>query len=143
PAVASEDDAAPVSAIAARRLALPAERLLSAWGGFAADRLPRIVQRLAAASAGRAADAALDPEGAAREAMSILVSRWAVAIADGGSPIPPEALRAAFLAIDGAQRWPDQFLEVPPARAFRDELCRALPLALPAAAPLDMPEQPL
>jgi hypothetical protein len=141
--VTPEDDPAPVPAIVARRLAVSVERLLSAWGNFAVERRQRLVERLAAASAERAAQAPLHVESAAREAVDVLVSQWAAALADGDRPIPVEALRAAFLAIDGAQRWPEQFLEVPPVPAFRDELRRALPRALPAAAPLDMPEQRL
>jgi hypothetical protein len=141
--VTPEDDPAPVPAIVARRLAVSAERLLSAWGNFAADRRRRLTDRIAAASADRAAEAPLDVEGAARETMSALVARWAAALSDRARPVPEEALRAAFLAIDGAQRWSEQFLEVPPAQAFRDELHRALPQALPPATPLEMPEQPL
>jgi hypothetical protein len=138
-----EDDPTPVPAIVARRLAAAAERLLSAWGSFPADQWPSLVERIAAASTERAAKSPLDVEGAAREGMSMLVSRWAVSFADGDRPSPVEALRAAFLAIDGAQRWPGQFLEARPVQPFRDELRRALPQPLPSPAPLDMPEQPL
>ena len=140
---ASEDDPAPVPAVVARRLAAAAERLLSAWGSFAAGPRQRLVERIAAASAERVAQAPLGIEGAARDAMNILVSQWAASLAGSDGPIPVEALHAAFLAIDGAQRWPDQFLETRPTSAFRDELRRALPRPLPPAAPLDMPEQPL
>ena len=138
-----EDDPTPVPAIVARRLAAVAERLLSAWGSFAPDQRPRLVEMIAVVSAEWAAQSPLDVEGAARDGMSTLVSRWAVALADGDRPVPVEALRAAFLAIDGAQRWPNQFLEARPVQAFRDELRRALPQPLPSPAPLDMPEQPL
>src|SRR5262245_48991233 len=109
-----EDDPTPVPAIVARRLAAAAERLLSAWGSFPADQRPRLVERIAAASAERVAQSPLDVEGAARDGLGTVVSQWAVALADGDRPLPVEALRAAFLAIDGAQRWPDQFLETRP-----------------------------
>jgi len=141
--VSPDDDPAPVPAVVARRLAAAAERQLSAWGSFGGEQRPRLVERIAAASAERVARAPLDIDGSAREGMSTLVGRWAAALAGHDGSIQVEALHAAFLAVDGAQRWPDQFLETHPAPAFRDELRRALPRPLPPPAPLDMPEQPL
>jgi hypothetical protein len=123
-----EDESTPM--MVARRGDAAAERLLSAWGSFAPDWRQRLAARIAAAAGGP-------------EAMDALISGWGRVLADGDRPIPTDALRAAFLAVDGAQRWPDQFLETHPTQAFRDELHRALPWPLPPAAPLDMPEQPL
>lgn len=74
--------------------------------------------------------------------MATLVSQWAVRLAIDG-PVTQDALRAAFLAVEGAHRWSGQFLETPTDPDFREALCRALPRSLPPLAPLDMPEQPL
>jgi hypothetical protein len=129
-----------MSADVARRRTAAAGRLLPAWGAFAPDWRQRLAGRIAAACA---SSSVRDDETAAQAALDALVARWAAALAGGGEPIPPAALRAAFLAIDGAGRWPDQFLEVRPDGAFLEALRGALPQPLPSPAPLDMPEQPL
>jgi len=103
------------------------ETELAAWGDFAPDWQRRLADRIRSG----------------REGLNGLVSAWAAVLAGAGDRLPPDALRAAFLAIDGARRWPGQFLEARPDDVFRAELHRALPRPLPPAAPLDMPEQPL
>lgn len=103
------------------------ESELAGWGDFAPDWRRGLAERIATA----------------REGLNGLVSEWAAALADGDDRVSPDALHAAFLAIDGARRWPGQFLAAHPDQAFREELYRALPRPLPPAAPLDMPEQPL
>ncbi|HKU96544.1 MAG TPA: hypothetical protein VJR58_14775 [Vineibacter sp.] len=103
------------------------ETELAAWGDFAPDWQHKLAERI----------------GPAREGLSGLVSAWAETLADGDGRLSPDALRAAFLAIDGARRWPTQFLAIRPDDAFRAELYQAVPQPLPSAAPLDMPEQPL
>jgi hypothetical protein len=74
--------------------------------------------------------------------MASLVSQWAAHLGLDAI-VTQDALRAAFLAIEGAHRWPGQFLEAPTDADFREALRRALPRSLPPAAPLDMPEQHL
>jgi len=138
-----EDDLTPIPTIIAKRLAIAAERLLMAWGAFEADWQRRLVERITAAAAEAAAQPPRDADRAAREALDILLARWASALAEDAGPAPIDALRAAFLAIDGARCWPDQFLEARPGQDFRQDLRRALPRPLPAGAPLEMPEQPL
>lgn len=103
------------------------ETELAAWGDFAPDWQRRLAERISSAG----------------EGLNGLVSAWAAALAGAGDRLPLDALRAAFLAIDGARRWPGQFLDVRPDAAFREELYRALPRPLPVGAPLEMPEQPL
>ncbi len=139
-----EDDLSSVPSIVARRLAIAAERRLAAWGPFEPDWQRRLVGAVTAAAAESAASPPYDADRAAREALDGLLARWAASLAsDDGGPVPVDALRAAFLAIDGARRWPDQFLETQPESNFRDDLRRALPRPLPTGAPLEMPEQPL
>lgn len=104
-----------------------AAKQLEAWGDFAPDWQRGLAERI----------------GLAREGLEGLISVWAAALAGGDDRFSRDALRAAFLAIDGARRWPGQFLETHPDEAFSEELYRALPRPLPPAAPLDMPEQPL
>ncbi|TXL72850.1 hypothetical protein FHP25_24095 [Vineibacter terrae] len=142
-AAPGDNEHSPVPAIVAGPLAMSIDRLLSAWGAFALDRQKRLVERVAAACAAPAARSQHDSDKLARDALNTLVARWAAALGDRNGRLPAEALRAAFIAIDGARRWPDQFLATIPAEDFRRELYSALPRPLPAPAPLDMPEQPL
>ena len=132
------DDAPRMQGLTAR-LATAAEALLSAWGDFAPDARRRLVERIVAA----AARSPPDVDKAAREALDDLVARWVASLAAETEKLPVEALRAAYLAIDGARQWPDCFLDTGRHDAFRDALRRALPRALPEVAPLDMPEQRL
>lgn len=104
------------------------DALLSEWGSF--DPVHRAA--IAARHAGGAEQAPA--------AFAALVARWAAALRPG-SPPPAAALRAAFLAIDGARRWPEQFLNTSPDPAFAAEIAAALPRPLPEPAPLSMPEQ--
>ncbi len=142
-AASGHNEHAPIPAIVTGPLAASIDRLLSAWGGFALDRQKRLVERVAAACAAPAPRSALDGDTLARDALNSLVARWAATLGDGNDRIPADALRAGFIAIDGARRWPDQFLAAIPAEDFRRELHSALPRPLPSPAPLDMPEQPL
>ena len=120
-----------------------AERLLSGWGSFPPDWRHRFVDRiLAEAAAVSAGSSSRHLDEAMADAMTALVSRWASHLAIDGLATQ-DALRAAFLAVEGAHRWPGQFLEAPTDPDFREALCRALPRSLPPSAPLDMPEQPL
>jgi hypothetical protein len=116
---------------------------LAEWGRFPPDCHRRLVSRiLAETGAVSARSPSRQPKEAVAEAMANLVSQWAAGLAIDG-PVTQDALRAAFLAVEGADRWPGQFLEAPMDPAFREALRRALPQSLPPAAPLDMPEQPL
>ncbi|HJQ59938.1 MAG TPA: hypothetical protein VJ890_23735 [Vineibacter sp.] len=137
---APQNEPAVVPLIVDPRLSAAAERMLSAWGEFAPAHRQRLVARIAAAAS---TGAPTDPDKQAYAAMESLLVPWAQALAGEGDAMSIEALRAAFLAIDGARRWPEQYVETSVSPAFRDELCRAVPRPLPAAAPLDMPEQPL
>jgi hypothetical protein len=51
--------------------------------------------------------------------------------------------RAAFLAVDGGSRYPGALMAEEPPADFREELCRNVPLASPAAAPAVMLVQSL
>jgi hypothetical protein len=138
-AVTPEADPAAMPAATARRFAAAVERLLSAWGDFP----PAVRQRLVARAIADIPRPVNDARQAARQAMTVLVARWSASLATALAPIPSEELRAAFLAIDGARRWPEQFLDSSASPAFRDALRRALPRPLPAETPLEMPRQPL
>lgn len=133
------DPSPSMSAAEARRFASAMEQLLAAWGDFSPQWRQRLVERVAAAVPVPVNDA----RQAARQTMTVLVARWGTALADTRAPISGDDLRAAFLAIDGARRWPEQFLDPNASMDFRNDLRRALPRPLPAEARLDMPEQPL
>ncbi len=125
------------------RPSLWAERLLAEWGSFPPECRRRLVSRiLAETGAVSARSPSRQPKEAVAEAMASLVSQWAARLAIDG-PVTQDALRAAFLSVEGAHRWSGQFLESPTDPAFGEALRRALPRPLPPAAPLDMPEQPL
>jgi hypothetical protein len=51
--------------------------------------------------------------------------------------------RAAFVAIDGGNRYPGALMTEEPSNEFRVELHRNVPLSSPAAAPMAMPVRPL
>jgi hypothetical protein len=51
--------------------------------------------------------------------------------------------RAAFVAIDGGNRYPGALMADEPANEFRAELHQNVPLASPAAAPMAMPVRSL
>jgi hypothetical protein len=88
------------------------------------------------------ADGAEDPAHAAR----VILGEWFARLLDRADVDADQAFligRAAFVAVDGGNRYPGALMTDEPPGDFREELCRNAPLAVPAAAPAVMMVQSL
>ncbi|MCC6710105.1 MAG: glucans biosynthesis glucosyltransferase MdoH [Gammaproteobacteria bacterium] len=91
----------------------------------------------------------IPPDSAPTQALKLIDDRirhWLAAmVARTGITVHPysAAPRVALLTLEIGKHWPDQLLQSTPSRAFESAFMQALPLSLPAPAPLAMPPQSL
>lgn len=88
------------------------------------------------------ADGAEDPARAAR----VILGEWFARLLSRTDLDAEQAFllgRAAFVAIDGGNRYPGALMTEEPSNEFRVELHRNVPLSSPAAAPMTMPVRSL
>jgi hypothetical protein len=100
---------------------------------------PNTLYALAARLPGEGAE---DPARAAR----VILGEWFARLL-GRSDLDAEQAfllgRAAFVAIDGGNRYPGALMSDEPSNEFRAELHQNVPLSSPAAAPMAMPARSL
>jgi hypothetical protein len=121
-----------------RQPAAPVLDLLRSLGVSDANTLYALAARLPTP----AADDAGDPTRAAR----VILGEWFARLLSRADLDAEQAFllgRAAFVAIDGGNRYPGALMTEEPSNEFRVELHRNVPLSSPAAAPMAMPVRPL
>ena len=120
-----------------RQPAAPVLDLLRSLGVRDPNTLYALATRLPAP-----ADSAEDPAHAAR----VILGEWFARLLDQPGLDTAQAFllgRAAFVALDGGNRYPGALMAEEPAGDFCEELRKNLPLASPAAAPAVMMVQSL
>ncbi len=121
-----------------RQPAAPVLDLLRSLGVSDANTLYGLAARLPTP----AADGVGDPTRAAR----VILGEWFARLLSRTDIDAEQAFllgRAAFVAIDGGNRYPGALMTEEPPNEFRVELHQSVPLPSPAAAPMAMPVRSL
>lgn len=113
------------------------------WGRFTPYWRRRIFDALSITASMAMRRWRLDPASAVEDALMARIATWQSVLPPALQGIDVAALRAAYLAIDGARRWPEALLGATRMAGFADALRDAIPIAMPSPAPLAMPIQSL
>jgi len=117
--------------------------LLDRWGRFTPEWRRRILDALAVTVAMAMRRWRLDADAAAEDVLASRIGAWKAVLGPATREADLAALRAAYLTIGGAERWPEALLGATRMPGFGEALRRSVPVPMPPAAPLAMPVQSL